>query len=174
METNNAIATLTFTTIAMPATRKPSVARILGKSVALTAKALILTAKDRVRVGRPVKRDLSEMVNHVSMIAEAERALRSRGARAWYVGASVLRRDLTDDERAIVALTDEATYQGILPCGDPAQSELFIQTPCRVTKDDEDGSAFVAEAKRALKMIRAACQDEHKARRQAERETGEE
>ena len=115
--------------------------------------------------GRPVKRNPVAIIEeHIAPLAQASRLVAADPV-AGYVALAQLRRDLTQEERDQVAATDEARFQGILPCGDPAQSELFFQTAIRVTEDDVNGDAFRREVRRALKMARALVQDEANERR---------
>lgn len=157
------------------ARKSNALAAVLARATILAAQAtdLILTVANRPRPGRPVRRDPQEMLSQVSFIAEVER-LFAADPLAGYVAAARMRRELSADERAKVKESDEARFQGVLPCGDPAQATLFVMTHIRVTGDDWNGEAFRREARRALAMARAACQDEAKTRRQDAEENGTE
>jgi hypothetical protein len=134
--------------------------------VNLTVAACDLKKGDKGKgKGRPIKRNpVAIITEHIRPLAAAQ-ALIDEDPLAGYVAMAKLRRDLTPEERDQVAATDEARFQGILPCGDPAQAELFFQTAIRVTEDDTNGDAFRREVRRALKMARVAVQDEANERR---------
>jgi hypothetical protein len=77
-----------------------------------------------------------------------------------YVAMADLRRPLSDREAAVVLASEDVKWQGVLPCGEPAQTDLEIRTAIRITGDDFDGSQLVAEVRRAVNAAQAACQYE--------------
>jgi hypothetical protein len=51
-------------------------------------------------------------------------------------------------------------HQGLLPCGEPAQTDLFITSAVRITADDFDGEQLKAEVRRFVQMVRETAQRE--------------
>jgi len=167
---------------ATQARRSNALTALLARAANLraTATSLIMNAQNQngkgTKGGRPVKRDPREIMGHVYTVASAER-LFAADPLAGYVAFAQMAEESTprtEELREAIAATEEARTQGILPCGDPAQSELEIRTHIRVTEDDVNGESFRKEARRALAMARAACQEEAKQRRQEAEENGTE
>ena len=114
----------------------------------------------KVRKGRKTSRTFAGIVNSVNLTAAIEAEVAADPLTA-YVALGLLRRPVTEDEAAIVAESSEIEHQGILPCGEPAQKELFIETAVRVITDDVDGSQFASEVRRAVRMAQAVSQMEN-------------
>lgn len=112
-----------------------------------------------VRSGRRVQRTFDAVVSSVGWIKPMQ-LLFDANPVVGYVAAAQLRRELTSQESKQIAGSTEVKGQGLLPCAEPAQEEIFIQSPVRVTSNDENGEAFVREAKRVVRMARAVAQME--------------
>lgn len=103
--------------------------------------------------------DNVEILSSVTLIDMAE-ALFAANPVEGYKALAQIRRPLTQEEQDKVNASSEVSHQGMLECGEPAQAEIFIQSPIRVTSDDVNGEAFVAEIKRNVRMARAVAQME--------------
>lgn len=58
----------------------------------------------------------------------------------------------TADEDAAIAKSNEARRESILDNGEPAQTELFVQSPVRFKRCDTDGAYFKYEVRRMADM----------------------
>jgi hypothetical protein len=113
--------------------------------------AFLSRTTGKPKQGRPVKRNFEDVASSIGWLQAMEDVVREN-ALVSYLAHAMLRRDLTEEERTEVKESPEGIAQGVLPCGDPAQSELFIQTHCRVLTDDEDGAQFLTEVERVASM----------------------
>lgn len=126
------------------------------KSALLAAYEADLVA---VRRGRRTVRTFAEVVSSIGWIKPLQNIF-DANPQVGYVAAAELRRELNADEVAEIANSTEAEGQGLLPNQEPAQEEIFIQSPVRVVENDTKGESFKAEARRVVRMARAVAQME--------------
>jgi hypothetical protein len=111
------------------------------------------------RRGRATKRSFEDIVSSIGWIKPMQ-AIFDANPVIGYACAAFLRRDLTNQEKESILASDEVAGQGILPNDEPAQEEVFIQSPIRLEGCDSQGAAFVAEVKRVVRMAQAVSQME--------------
>lgn len=123
--------------------------RVLGMTLAL--RGAYEATLNRTGRGAKLRRSFEEVVSSVGMVKLMREAY-DRDPVAGYIAVASLRRPMTEKEEKEVQESPEVQAQGILPCGEPAQRQRFLQTPVLVTEDDANGEALTEAVEYAAKQ----------------------